>query len=706
MRKILTAIALLLAIKISAQDSTKTTVLQEIIVSASRTDQVLLDAPRSASVINRDMIEKTTFNSVGELLAAQEGIYVVGGNQTPGTNQSVFLRGANSNQVVVLIDGKRITDPSSPNAAVDLSEISLTDVERIEIIRGSHTSAYGGSAIGGVINIITKRNHSEGLRGMASLQGGTFGNGSSTFTEQVDAGYSFKNGLYVNAALWQQNVTGLDATLKNSDGGFSTYDKDDFRKTDVAAKAGYKKDAWDAYAGFKRINQKAEIDNGANWDDDNNSVSLERSIGDYLVKYSINDSWSISGLGGVTVSQRINENDSSVIDENGNTDKSYSKGVYDGKIVTMEFQSDYIKNGITALLGTGLYNENMFFDTYYYSNAFGFPYESAINYDSIDSSTRTMYFFGKVAYDLNNFNIALGGRFSNHSLFRNYVTFELNPSYKLRNGLIYASVSSGYNPPSLYQLYDPSLGFGAYTSRGNRKLKPEESMSFEVGIKRDFTTGSYITVSAYRTSVRNSIEYIYLWDGNTAVNDLDYSHYRGDTYVNSATQIVSGIEAGGNVRLSQRLSLSGNISLLRGEVEISKDDIDPEKTGPHHIQLFNYGVFLSGTMQQEDLVRRPDFLGNAQLTYLPVKAFSVTAAYRHAGSRFDSAYDPSSGPYGALKRNKITAYDLFDITFNYKLNSHFSFIAKVENILDEEYSEIEGYATRGRSIYGRIVFKI
>ncbi len=146
-----------------AQDSIRVTTLREVVVSASRTVQPIIETPRSVTVINHEIIEKSIYNSLGDLLNAQSGLYVVGANQTPGTNQSVFMRGANSNQVAVMIDGVRITDPSSPNSAIDLSEISLANVERIEIIRGSHSTMFGGAAIGGVINIITKNNGMPGF---------------------------------------------------------------------------------------------------------------------------------------------------------------------------------------------------------------------------------------------------------------------------------------------------------------------------------------------------------------------------------------------------------------------------------------------------------------------------------------------------------------------------------------------------------------
>src|SRR5258705_8891454 len=189
-------LALLSGSGLQAQNDTlHVQTLEEVVISGSRQEERILDAPRTITVINRDKIENSVYNSIGDLLARQQGIYLVGANQTPGTNQSLFLRGANSNQVAVMIDGVRITDPSSPNNVVDLSELSLTNVERIEIIEGSHSTLYGGGAIGGAINIITKKNAAQGFHGTGSMQAGTFGNQTSTLSTNANLSYSFGNGF-------------------------------------------------------------------------------------------------------------------------------------------------------------------------------------------------------------------------------------------------------------------------------------------------------------------------------------------------------------------------------------------------------------------------------------------------------------------------------------------------------------------------------
>jgi vitamin B12 transporter len=689
-----------------AQDSLKQKLLQEVVVSATRTEQPVIEIPRSVSVITASTIERSVFNSVGELLGSQEGIYVVGNNQTPGTNQSLFMRGANSNQVVVMIDGIRIVDPSSPNAAVDLSEISLTNVERIEIIRGSHSTIYGGSAIGGVVNIITRKNGRAGLQGNASLLAAAYGQGASAFTETVDLRYSLKDGLYIIGSVINQHVNGLDATIKEQlpPGSFTTRDADDFRKTDGTIKLGFKTKKWDNVLSFKRTDQRADIDGGAFADDDNNYLDFKRNLFDYRAGYTINDRVRISAIGSWSDMNRFNENDSSVIDDAGTYDQSYFRSRYRGNHQTHELQVNFDGARIRGVAGAGLFRDEMTFDTYFFSNAFG-PFESVVNYDSLDVSSTTTYAFGELGYTLGKFRISGGTRFSHHSRFGSFSTFELNPSYQVdQNLLLYLSYATGYNAPSLYQLFDPTKDFGSYASRGNRDLSPEESVSYEAGVKKEYANGSFFTVSAFTTTVRNVIEYIYLWNGAKAPGDLDFSDYRGDRYINIGQQRMEGFECNSHVVIG-RAYLQGNFTWTRGTITIREGDLKTSETGGHHVQLYNFGSFLDQEFKGNILSRRPRIMASVQTGYRVAPPVVVTAGYRFAGSRYDPGYEDSLGPFGALSHIRIGAYSLVDIGANWDATKNLSVALKVENLFDQRYQEIAGFQTRGRSGYIKLIAK-
>ena len=686
------------ALCVGAQDSTRTTILEEVVVSATRTEQPIIEIPRSVTVIHEKEIRTAVYQSLGDLLNAQSGLFVTGANQTPGTNQNVFIRGANSNQVAVLIDGVRITDPSSPNAAIDLSEISLLNIERIEVIRGSHSTIFGGSAVGGVVNLITKRKDLSGFRGEASWQGGMFGKKAWLSSENVSVNYGLKNGLYFTGGIFRQDVRGLDASEKHGAVPSFTSDRDDFDKSDGTVKAGFRNERWDASVSFRRNHQHTEIDNGAYLDDDNSYLLFDRTLLQYYGAYKLNPALKLSLLGSFTNSERFFENDSSRVNET-TWDKAYSTGSYYGNLQTHEIQFNYQKGDVRSMFGGGLYRESMFFESYFFYNSPGFPYESTVNYDSLNPRASTGYIFAQAGLGIGPIDLSAGARYSSHSYAGDVVTFEFNPSYTISDMLVYGSVSTAFNAPSLYQLYDPSKNFTAHTTRGNQDLMPERSLSLEAGLKKQFLSGSYVTVSAYQTRVRDAIEYVYLWNGDKPQEDLDYMDDRGDTYINVGQQLVNGIETEASVKFTPRVTLDANLSLLKAQVSVNEDEVDVEHTGGHHVQLYSLGVFLNEDFEQENVVRRPSFTAYSKVGYRVIDNLTLNVIYRHTGKRFDAGYDAALGPYGALARLEVDAYHLFDVGAQWDVSKVLSLAAKVENVFDEDYREVVGFRTRGRSVY-------
>jgi vitamin B12 transporter len=365
-------------------------------------------------------------------------------------------------------------------------------------------------------------------------------------------------------------------------------------------------------------------------------------------------------------------------------------------------QVNYHRSNIQGVLGAGTYREEMFFDAYIFYNDPNFPFEIVTNYDSLPLTTTTRYAFGQIRYNLERLNLSAGSRLSHHSTSGSFMTFELNPSYTINNLLLYGSISTGFNAPSLYQLYDPSKGFTAYATRGNPDLKAERSLSLEVGAKKEFVSGSYLTISAFRTRVRNSIEYIYLWNGARPIENLDFTDDRGDTYMNVSEQFASGLELDGLLVISDKFSLQGNLTALHTKVEVSAENIDDQSTGGNHIQLYNLGAFLAKDLDQGDLVRRPDFTAYGQIIFQPSKTISLLASYRCTGKRFDSGFDDSLGPYGALTKVPVEAYNLVDLGLSWQATEVLGIALKAENVLDEPYREVAGFNTRGRSVYVKL----
>jgi vitamin B12 transporter len=138
----------------AAQPATAT--LPDTVITATRVPTPLDRIPAAVTVIDRQTIEERGYQTLAEALTAVPGMQIVplGG---PGQQTSAFLRGTSSRSVLVLLDGVAVNDPADPNGAFNFGNELLFDVERIEVVRGPASALYGSAALGGVINLITRR---------------------------------------------------------------------------------------------------------------------------------------------------------------------------------------------------------------------------------------------------------------------------------------------------------------------------------------------------------------------------------------------------------------------------------------------------------------------------------------------------------------------------------------------------------------------
>ncbi len=135
--------------------------LEEIVVTGTRIPAAPESTPTSVSVISRDEIEEQQIRTVEQVLREEAGVDISRAGQ-PGGVTSVFLRGANANQTLVLIDGVRVNNAF--NNAFDFANLPVDNIDHVEILRGPQGTLYGSEALGGVINIVTKQPHREADR--------------------------------------------------------------------------------------------------------------------------------------------------------------------------------------------------------------------------------------------------------------------------------------------------------------------------------------------------------------------------------------------------------------------------------------------------------------------------------------------------------------------------------------------------------------
>lgn len=692
--------AVIISSQLSAQqDSAQSKTLEQVTVTSSRSEKKLLDAARSVTVITANDIKKLPYQNLADLLSRSEGIYIPGALQTPGSIQTIGLRGASSNQTLVMIDGIKISDPSSPNNELDFSEISLANVERIEIVRGSHSTLYGSSAIGGVINIITKQSSKKGFNGNLGSRIGTFGSKTSDFTNHAFINYTDKSGIYANADVMDTRVRGLNAAVDTvSPSKPKLNERDNFSKSDITGKIGYHSNQVEAYLSYKNVFQKTDIDDGAYKDDDNRTIRFKRDLVTYGGQYNFNNHTSIKYIGGYTNMLRKDKDDSTII--GGQSDYTFTSGQYSGRNWNNEIQVNWKNNSWNLVSGAGLIKEKMTLETFVAYNSPYFSFESNDKIDSVSTNTKFVYAHADWSQKAGTgiFNIGFGGRYNHHNRFGSYFTFEINPSYKFSEKiLVYAALTSGYNAPSLYHLYSPSKDYTSGITRGNENLQPEKSLSAELGIKLAPSKNFNATLSGFRTQVKDAIEYVYLWNGQTPINNLSYADAYGDTYLNIGRTTVYGAELTLNATLSSQFAVSANATILDGKLKYKNSDIDKNKTQNNHVQLYSNGLFLDQSATVQKLVRRPSTV-NFSLTYKPVKTLRLMADYRFVGSRQDVYYDEALGPYGALGRNKLGSYSLVNLSVNWQAVKNLTLQLQLNNLLDEKYQEIAGYNTRRRGL--------
>ena len=138
-----------------AQDSSK--ILNEVLIAVTKFPQKQSETGKVITIITKEQLQKSAGKTLPEVLNEQVGITINGANNNLGTNQTLYMRGAHAANTLILVDGVPVYDASGETNQFDISNFSLYNIERIEIMKGAQSTLYGSDAVAGVINIITKK---------------------------------------------------------------------------------------------------------------------------------------------------------------------------------------------------------------------------------------------------------------------------------------------------------------------------------------------------------------------------------------------------------------------------------------------------------------------------------------------------------------------------------------------------------------------
>jgi len=426
--------------------------LETIVVTATRTPQTLEKTIAPVIVIDRETIERSQAIDTADLLRFHAGIDI-GRNGGPGQVTSVFIRGADSNHTLVLVDGVRINPGTIGGAAIQNIHPDL--IERIEIVKGPHSVLFGSNAIGGVINIITRRAKENSARTSARIAYGRFN------TRQGSAGFhKNKNDLRF----------GIDFNIIDSD-GFPT-------RTESDIDANHNNRSLNAYVGGTINDFDIEL---SHWEADGTTEFLsfsltpqsqdqKNSATTVKVNYAANSYFS-STLKFSQVNDNIEQNNSNDFVETDN--------------FIFDWQND-INISDNQLLSAGLVlsredNESL---------------SSGIAFDE-NTNTNDIYIQDQI--DLGKHQFILGTRYIDHSDFGGELIWSVEYGLQITpNTQFNASAGKAFRAPDATDRF----GFG-----GNPNLDPERSRNIEIGVQHKINQKHSVYATAFRNEIKNLINF-------------------------------------------------------------------------------------------------------------------------------------------------------------------------------------------------------
>jgi vitamin B12 transporter len=433
-------------------------ILDDIVVVASRTPQSRESVIGDVTFINRDEIEHAGPSTLVELLQSQPGVEVTS-NGGAGALSNVYLRGSGANQIVVLLDGIRVNSVTA--GTTYFGNIPLSQIDHIEILRGPASSLYGQDAIGGVIQIFTKR-----------------GDGTTNFNASI--GYGSYNTKKAEAGL-SGGVENLKFSLN-----VSSYDTDGFSAKRV--KSGIQSDN----DGYRNLSVNAAISYAVAKD---HEVGIQLFNSDGRAKYDSSNSFSnyvdlTQTSIGIFIKNKFTNNWDSTLKISEGIDKNYDYSPSATKIKSIQRQYSW-QNDLTLPVGTlTILADRLEQDL-----------ASNQNYQNTQRSTNGL-FAGYLA-TINNHSIQTIYRKDDNSQFGIHETGSIGYGYQLNsNWRTTASYGTAFKAPTFNDVFAPP-GWGA-----NPNLKPEESKNIEASLRyADNVTNLSLTM--YRNEIKNLIAYEY-----------------------------------------------------------------------------------------------------------------------------------------------------------------------------------------------------
>ncbi|MEE7560724.1 TonB-dependent vitamin B12 receptor, partial [Xanthomonas sp. Kuri4-2] len=448
----------------SVQAEDAATDLDQVVVTASRTAQTQDQALAPVRVIDRAEIERRQVDSLPELLQGEAGV-ALSNNGGPGKVTSLFLRGTESDHVLVLVDGVKIGSATVGGAA--LQDIPLEQIERIEIVRGPFSSLYGSEAIGGVVQIFTRRPQGRFTPTFSAALG-------SDNTRRYAAGLAGRSagdlgergGWYAVNAVHDQ-TDGINAYLDTASADYDP-DRDGYRNDSLSVQGGWRFNRqWDADVQALRTQSRNEYDGSVYGGDLGKGV--QQVVGG-RVRYAPSDALKLSASLGTS----------------SDLSDAYYQGVY---VSTYDTRRKLGSLQADLAAGPGLLTVG-----------FDWQRDEIASSDAYDRDRRSdRAGFAQWQQRFGTQSLQASVRRNDNSQFGGKTTGSLLWGWDFAEHLrLTASYGTAFKAPTFNELYYPGYG--------NALLRPETSRSAELGLRGEHDWGNW-TLNAFQTRVDDLIAY-------------------------------------------------------------------------------------------------------------------------------------------------------------------------------------------------------
>ncbi|WCT72363.1 TonB-dependent receptor [Sphingomonas naphthae] len=610
-----------------------------IIVTATRSAVNRDQVASSVTVLDKAAIDRAQDMGVTELLLRTPGVSI-SRNGGYGTATSLRIRGAETDQTVVVIDGVKLNDPSSTGGGFNFANLLTGDAARIEVLRGPQSILWGSQAIGGVVNIVTPGPQKD-LEGSFDLEAG------SRRTASARAAIGGKQGP-LRWRLGGQSFTtdGISAIAPSAGGR----EKDGYTNRNIQGRVELDL-AEGVTADLRSYYSRGHVDIDG-FAGDSQEFSLNKEFVGYAgLKVDLMGGRFRNRIGyGYTDTDRDNFNPTLA------RTKTFDAA---GKNKRIEYQGSFaFTDGITALFGVE--NENSRFRSVSPSASLAVPIPAPARGKAEITSV-----YGQLSVvPVTGLTLTGGLRHDDHSRFGGKTLFAAGGAWALPTGtIVRASYAEGFKAPSLYQLF---------SEYGNTALNPEQAHGWEAGVEQRFLDDR-ISIGGSYFERKTTDQIIYSSCSTTSTNPLCFTPgtttRRFGYYANVARAKAHGIEAAASARPIEGLVIDGNYTWTVAE--------------DRSVGTANFGRWLP---------RRPRNMANGSFSYDWGFGLTTGAAVRWSGHSFDNASNAT----------RLDGYTLVDLRGEFALSPALKLFARAENVFDKSYMTASRYGTLGRSIYAGV----